>query len=372
MRLTSLHLEYFRSYERAALRFGDESRQLFIGDNGAGKTNLVEAASFLSMGRSCLRVPSDNVAAWGQDFFRIKADLNTDSNESTSVEYVWQRVPRRSSAMFVRDVRTPLLEFIGVLPTITFLPQDLDLFTGSPSARRNFLDALLSQLKPEFAALRLEYDHVLKQRNAVIARVADGEAGTEELELWDSRLVPVAARLTVLRCEAVSLINREIARTLAELGETAWTDALIVFERKTTGDSVESLEPELLSLLRACRQRDLILRGTTVGPHRDDWHLKAQDRDIALFGSRGQQRAAFIALLLQSAALFGEVRAEKPVIFLDDVLSELDDAHQSALMDSLHDHQVFITAAHPIVTDSAQIWSVKNGTVMPLSHAGKH
>ncbi len=367
MRIESLSLEQFRSYERLVLALSERERQVFVGDNGEGKTNIVEAVSYLSMGRSCLRAQSDDVPHWGTDFFRVRADTIADDGTKRSVEFVWQRVPRRSSAMFVQDVRVPLLQFIGVLPTIVFLPQDLDLFTGSPSARRGFLDALLSQLKPDFAALRLEYERILKQRNAIIARVSEGEAGTEELDLWDDRLTQTAARLITLRNEAVDLFNRDIGKILSGLGEGEWSDATMIHDRKTTGTEVDGLEIELKGLLRAARERDLLVRTTTVGPHRDDWHLQAENHNIATFASRGQQRAAFIGLLLASAGLFRDVRHERPVILLDDVLSELDETHQAALLDALEGHQVLITATHPVpLKKDRELWTVSNRSVKTL------
>lgn len=241
------------------------------------------------------------------------------------------------------------------------------MFTGSPSHRRSFLDVLLSQLKPDFAASRIEYERVLKQRNAVLAGIAEGKAGLDDLTLWDERLVVVASRLTLARDEVIGLFNRSLREMIAMLGEEEWTDACMIHDRKTTGKDLQSIEAELRTLLLDARQRDLVLQTTTVGPHRDDWHLRALDRDIAVFASRGQQRSAFIALLLTSAGLFQSVRGERPVILLDDVLSELDAKHQKALLSSLAGHQVFITTTHPVqMRGERQEWSVGEGKVRKI------
>lgn len=368
MRITSLSLEHFRSYERLNVPFSACDHQLFIGENASGKTNLIEALSFLSMGRSCLRAQGDDIVHWGRDFFRIRAGTIADDSVAATVEYVWQCLPRRQSAMFVSDVRTPLLRFIGVLPTIVFLPQDLDLFTGPPSQRRGFLDALLSQLKPDFAAHRLEYERILKQRNAVLARIAEGQADEGELQLWDEQIVQVAARLTRHRDEIITLFNRVLPARMTALGEGEWTDVRMVHDRKTSGTDAPGIEAELKQLLAQARARDLVLQTTTVGPHRDDWHLEAMGRNIALFASRGQQRAALVGLLLTSAALFQEVRGERPVILLDDVLSELDDRHQSSLLTSLSGHQVLMTTTErvPLLHEITE-WTVESGTVRRMS-----
>lgn len=364
MRITSLSFEQFRSYERCDLTFSNADTHVFVGENGAGKTNVVEAASFLSTGRSCLKAQPEDVVRWGTDFFRLRADTKSDNGELSNVEYVWQSSPRRQSALFIRDVKTPLLSFIGALPTIVFLPQDLDLFTGAPSARRSFLDVLLSQLRPEFAAQRIEFERVLKQRNAMLVSIADGVSTIEHLALWDARFAAAAARLTLRRDEVIARFNRSICDTVVRLGEENWTDLRMVHDRKTSGADVASIETDMLQLLLSSRERDLAVRGTTVGPHREDWHLEALGHDIATFASRGQQRAALIALLLGSAELFRDVRGEKPVILLDDVLSELDDHHQDALLSSLHGHQVIITSAHPVpVAGTRALWTVSHGQI---------
>ncbi len=364
MRLSSFSFEQFRSYDRLHLDFSDADTQIFIGLNGAGKTNLVEAVSFLSIGRSCLRAEPQDAMRWGTDFFRLRTETQSDNGEPSNLEYVWQQSPRRQSALFIRDVKTPLLSFIGALPTIIFLPQDLDIFTGAPSARRSFLDVLLSQLKPDFASQRIEFERVLKQRNAVLSRIADHEASLEDLTLWDQRFIAAAARLILVRDEIITLFNRNLRETILSLGEREWTELCMVHDRKTKEVEVSAIESELLQLLLASRERDLAVCGTTIGPHRDDWHLRVLGHDIAVFASRGQQRAAFIALLLTSAVLFREVRGERPVILLDDVLSELDDHHQEALLSSLRGHQVFITAAHPVKTGlQSQVWNVSGGNV---------
>ncbi len=368
MRLTSLSLEQFRSYDRLKLDFSGTDRLLFVGENGAGKTNLIEAVSFLSIGRSCLKALPEDALHWAAEYFRLRAETRSDSGEVSNVEYVWQRSPRRQSALFLRDIKTPLLRFIGALPTIVFLPQDLDLFTGTPSHRRSFLDVLLSQLKPDFAAKRIEYERILKQRNAMLSRIADGVAGIDDLSLWDNRLAEAATDLILLRDDIIGLFNRNVQERIAALGEGEWSDIRMVHDRKTKETKKAVLEAEMRQMLLEVRDRDLLLHTTTVGPHRDDWHLQALGHDISLFASRGQQRAAFIALLLTSAVLFQEVRGERPVILLDDVLSELDDRHRKALLSSLEGHQVFITTTHAIsMEETVDVWNVGDGQVKKIS-----
>jgi DNA replication and repair protein RecF len=292
----------------------------------------------------------------------VTATVLSDAGDEKSLEYVFQISPRRSSAFFIQDVKTPLLEFIGMLPTITFLPQALTLFTGPPADRRGFLDSLTTQLRPAFAAERMEYERILKQRNALLKQVASGEAKESALEIWDEQLSGIGARIIGERKTLLAEINRQLPGNVQTLGE-AWETVEIRYEPTAKGDDAAAMR----SALMQCRSRDIILQSTTVGPHRDDWTCLADGRDISTFASRGQQRAALLGLLFVSAQLFGKARGEKPVILLDDVLSELDDAHQSALLTHLQDYQVLITATHPTehVADLTA-WEVGDGKISVL------
>lgn len=355
MRLHSLSLSSFRSYQKLDLAFGDSSRQLLLGLNGSGKTNIIEAIALLSRGRSCLRADFDDMLRYEDMFFKVRADTEEDDGTRATLECVFQTSPRRASATFVNDVRTPLLSFIGKLPTIVFLPQDLDLFTGPPAGRRNFADLLLSQLRPTYAESRMEYERVLKQRSALLRRIAEGSAKESELDLWDERLLGAAEPILKHRSDLLSAISDALLSELQKLGET-WQAGSI--------DIVPSAEGPLADALKKYRSRDIILQSTTVGPHRDDWRVRTDGHDIAHTASRGQQRATLLALLFVSAELFQSVRNEKPVILLDDVLSELDLHHQSALLKHLQGHQVFITSTHTVDhADGITVWKVAAGSV---------
>ena len=296
-------------------------------------------------------------------FFKIRADVTGDDQQPLSLECVFQTSPRRGSAYFINDVKTPLLSFIGVLPTIIFLPQDLDLFTGSPSGRRNFLDSLLSQLKPDYAALRLEYERVLKQRNALLKRISQGESKENELDVWDTELANAGSRIVSRRHDALMVINELLPAELERLAEARADVHVISASTASSDDPVTSL----LAALQKYRSRDIIIQTTTTGPHRDDWRIEDGGRDIAVTASRGQQRSILLGLLFVNAGLFHTLRSERPIILLDDVLSELDQHHQQALLSHLQDHQVIITSTHPVSqTKDLSVWNVlRGGEVTP-------
>lgn len=356
MRIASLSLSFFRSYEKLELVFDEVPRQLFLGDNGSGKTNIIEAISLLSHGRSCLKATGEEMVRFGEDFFRIRVEARADDGTALTAEHVFQLSPRKAGAYFINDIKVSLLAFIGTIPSIVFLPQDLDLFTGPPSGRRNFIDTLLSQLIPAYAEIRMEYERVLKQRNALLRLIADGGAKEGDLDLWDERLTAAAAPVLEKRSDLLSAFSEALPSELRTLGEH-WNDVTI--------KQIDSADGSMADALRKYRSRDIILQSTSVGPHRDDWRIAADGHHIAHTASRGQQRTLLLALLFVSSSLFASVRKEKPIILLDDVLSELDAHHQEALLRHLDDHQVFITSVHPVLqTGGIAVWSVAEGKIV--------
>ena len=169
--------------------------------------------------------------------------------------------------------------------------------------------------------------------------------------------------LTIRRLELIETFGLALREELAALGENG-SDVRFVYDRKGGETLQERLAEELLSMLRRHRERDILLQATSIGPHRDDWHIAVEGRDLRSFASRGQQRTAVLALLFLEVSYLEIRRGEKPVVLLDDVFSELDDEHQDGVLASLKDHQVIITATHqPEKLHGAEVRVVDKGTI---------
>lgn len=366
VRIASLLIDRFRSHRLLELRFGEACIEAFVGENGTGKTNLAEAVTCLSSGRSAIGAEPEDMVRWGEMFFKVRAETVSDAGEQRVLECVCQLEPRRSKAFFVNDVRTPFADFVGLLPSVTFLPQDLGLFGGPPDRRRGLLDGLLAQLDRGFLPLRMEYERILKQRNALLKRIGEGESAPSELDPWDADLARCGAALQCKRLAVAGDWNRGFPPHVRSLGET-WKDVGVRFVRKTGSATEEAIRDELAAQLLENRLRDCAVGSTTSGPHRDDWRVEADGRDISTFASRGQQRASLLALLFTCMDLFRERKNEQPVVILDDVFSELDDRHQHALLSSLAGCQTFLTATHLPADIGASVhrWSVGRDGVAP-------
>ncbi|MEK7563764.1 MAG: DNA replication and repair protein RecF [Patescibacteria group bacterium] len=363
MRINRLQLEQFRSYRKLDWELPEASIHLLLGRNGVGKTNILEAIGVLSEGGSFLGRDEEELVTWGEHYYRVRAQMISDAQEENVLEAVSERSPRTRRAFFVRDVRASAKEFFGILPTVIFLPQDLDLFTGPPAYRRRLLDRALQQVTSQYRLSLETYQKTLKQRAALLRHIAQGTGRREDLMLWNAILAKEGATITLRRLELLEVLQCTLSEELHRLGE-AWDQPAFQYERTSKARTEPEIEEEILRELARIEDRDILLQATSTGPHRDDWGIRVSDRDLPSFASRGQQRTAVLALLFLLGSYLELQRGEKPVILLDDVFSELDTNHQEALLSAFGDHQVFITATHsPETLQEASVWQVEQGMV---------
>lgn len=363
VRITRLILEQFRNYTSQVISLTDADIQLFVGQNGAGKTNILEAVSLLSITKSCRGKDEQDMVQWEKGHYRISGVLRSDAGEETTMEIVSELTPRKRKAFFLNDVRSPLSMYVGTLPTVAFMPEDLLLFSGTPGERRRFLDQLLCQVSSQYFSDLSAYQKILQQRNALLKRIANGNDTSEVLAIWDLELAAKAASITLMRLELIETLNLTLLEQIRALGE-AWNSADIRYERKTSARDLETLKAEMISILESTRQRDIILQSTGTGPHREDWQVYRDGRAIPSFASRGQERVAVLALLLLEVSYLELQRGEKPVILLDDAFSELDDRHQGTLLDAFRGYQVLMTSTRvPPNAEGATVFDVTAGVV---------
>lgn len=362
VRVVSLQLRQFRNYASQDVSFYETAAHLFYGKNGSGKTNLLEALSVLSLTRSCRGREDTDLVQWDQSFYRVTAEVRSDAGDTHRLEVVSEVAPRRRKALFINDVKADASSYVGFLPTVTFLPQDLELFTGPPAERRRFLDQLLSQVSSEYMLALSQYQKILQQRNALLKRIAGGFESEDALDLWESELAEKGSFITLARLELIGTLNLSFREELAALEED-W-NAVLRYERKTQETSREGLVLEMKNLYKATRMKDIMTQSTSVGPHREDWMVERDGRPLPTFASRGQERVCVLAILFLQVSYLELKRGEKPVVLLDDAFSELDDAHQTALLKTLAGNQVIMTAVRvPESAENTGLYVVEKGMV---------
>lgn len=317
-----LKLRNFRSYERAEVSLG-ERVSVVVGDNGAGKTNLLEALYTGLVGRSCRTRVDAQTIRFGEAVARVEVDgIEADEPHATAVAI--ERSDGKS--LFADGARVDSLEpFEWRPPAVVFMPDRLELVKGAPGVRRAHIDQFLAALWPARRANRRAYLETLAQRNALIARGADGA----ELDAWDRELARTARALISDRREAVDAIEQRFSVVSEELG----LQQAASLRYRTVADVDPEDEEAYIAALAERRDQDLRRGFTTFGPHRDELLIKQDGREIRTYGSQGQQRIALLSLLLAESAALSEMTDRSPLVLLDDVMSELDATRRALLVD---------------------------------------
>jgi DNA replication and repair protein RecF len=343
MHLLKLSGSGFRNLCDFALEF-DQSRNIFTGSNGAGKTNLLEAIHYLCIGRSMrIGIEESQLIGFSSTLLRLEGEAETLAGR-LAVEA--GLCPAEKRLKVNGEIQQRLSGLIGRLPVVSLSPEDDELCKSGPGVRRRFLDLAIAQFSRSYLADLQEYRRLLAQRNRLLADWRDGHARGEGLDAWNQQLHQCGARIIAKRLAAIERLAglssgryRDIASGRERL-EIAYRFSFRADPGEGPGDA---LLRALLSNTAFERSRGM----TMYGPHRDDLAITIDGRPVRNFGSQGQQRSAAIALKLAEADLLGQELGEQPVILLDEIFAELDSARAANLVGQLDPGcQVFIASAH--------------------------
>lgn len=356
-----LELRDVRSYEHAALDL-EPGVSVLVGPNAQGKTNLLEAVLRAATGSSHRVAGDQPLVRAGAEFGVIRCELTTDEGRRRTVE-LEVGGGRRRTRVDGQDVRRAA-DVVGVLRVVLFAPEDVGIVRGDPAERRRFLDDVLSQRRPAFAAARGEYDRVLRQRNQLLkqARGLQGparDAATSTLDVWTDQLVEYGTQITAARIAAVRALASPVDRFYRELADRP--DPVRLAYRTSTGHGAGAGGatedagvgvPAPGPIAAAFRARlaevaeDERARGVTlVGPHRDDLELSIGPLSARSHASHGEVWSLALSLKLATEEILGEV-GDRPVVLLDDVFAELDTTRRDRLARACAGfEQVLVTAA---------------------------
>lgn len=337
MQIREIELSEYRNYESFHLEF-DHGVTIFYGDNAQGKSNLLEAMYLSLTGASYRGAKDRELIHFGNEEahiktvirkketdYRVDMHLKAGKNKGIAVN----RVPLRK-----------MREFIGLFGGVIFSPEDLKIVKDGPDARRRFLDTEISVTNGSYLNACQKYKKTLEQRNRLLKDIAFDERLTETLDAWDETLLRFGKEIISERDAYIKEIAPIVFRKHAQM--TGGKEELFVsYEPNTAAGEFESK-------LKKSRAIDLKAKTTTAGPHRDDlsFRIRANNQpevDLRTFGSQGQQRTAALSLKLSEIDFLKEKTGEDPVLFLDDVFSELDGWRQQYLIDTMSELQTFIT-----------------------------
>ena len=348
MNLQELSLRSFRNYEEVRLEF-EPGVNLIVGDNAQGKTNLLEAISYLGSGKSFRAQKTSEMVRFGDDFAEIQGKVFSQERQQ-HLRYLLFAGSRPRQIFRNGAKKKSAADLAGVLPTVLFCPEDLLILKMGSSQRRRFGDLALCQLRPNYDAALTEYNRILEQKSRILKDRFENPALLDILPEYNTRLCQVGALLISYRARFYEGMEKSAAKFHSQFSggvENFTLDYKTVSTVKDPFATVNQLTNDLLDHLDRHYRAELETAQCLTGPHKDDFTVSLSGIDLKAYGSQGQTRTAAISLKLAQRELMGREWGEEPVLLLDDVLSELDPGRQDFVLNQIVSGQVFITCCEP-------------------------
>ncbi|MCL1853037.1 MAG: DNA replication/repair protein RecF [Peptococcaceae bacterium] len=363
MQLYNLELRDFRNYKEEYIEFAP-GVNIFIGNNGQGKSNLLEAVNYLSVGKSPRIKLQTDLIRWGCDKFLLKAACQC-ADRSLTME---SHMNREKKVLKINGVPLKKLsEYIGTLVTVFFYPDDLNLLKKGPTERRKFIDQLISQNKPFYISMLNTYLKILKQKNNLLRQRGDVAALKSQLQIWNEQLFQAGSRIIENRLLYTGSLRENMAESFYYLfGENQELELIYQSCGKSDyHDIVDNFAQQLENHM----DQEIEQRTALYGPHRDDILVLLNGRPARYFASQGQQRALVLSMKLSEMEIIIREKGEPPLLLLDDIFSELDEIRQDFLMNYIvaAGQQTLVSLTHldtmKDLRNSGQIFRVRNGVI---------
>ncbi|HEX2623188.1 MAG TPA: DNA replication/repair protein RecF [Phototrophicaceae bacterium] len=398
MYLEYLSLVNFRNYARLDISLPDAPVVIY-GANAQGKTSLLEAIYYLATSRSPYTTSDRQLIHWCTEndplpFARLSAEINGKRSgmNRLDVTLMLERMPdgtqRFRKTVRINGVDKRVMDTMGLMNVVLFLPRDLTLVEGSPADRRHFMDVTLSQIENDYAVALEKYEKTLPQRNALLRRIADQQSSRKELPYWDDQLIESGSKLIAARQRFLREVEVQAQREHYDLTGKRETLTLRYqpgFNPTASGDGqmsfnllgldlhreldADQIVPQFTDQLQS-ELEESIRRGITLsGPHRDELRILINERDAGLYGSRGQARTAVMSLKLAELAWMREKTSEPPILLLDEVAAELDSQRRAYLLNRIDGStQTLLTTTELDIFNEdflkrAAVWQVEDGQI---------
>jgi len=329
--IENIRLQHFRSYSDESFEF-EPRVNIVVGPNASGKTNLLEAIMYSLVG-STYRGRDTELVRHGDEWTRIDTCIEDEGNRTVKLQ---EQAGKLTKTIEINDQQYMRMPAAKKLPFVLFEPNHLLMFHGGPDMRREFIDTLLDQLKPEFSSARKQYKRALQQRNSLLKK---GNFKPDELFVWNLRLSDLGGLIARERQQLIDTLNQQLPNLYEQIaGTKSELQAAYVSTCR-----VDSYATDLLKKLEQNIAQEVLRGHTLYGPHRDDIEVSLHGHNVKEAASRGEIRTIVLTLKIFEQTQLEQHTGKKPVLLLDDVFSELDGARRRHLTDFLKDHQVFIT-----------------------------
>lgn len=332
MKLTNIILSDFRNYQDRKIGFADGITVIW-GKNASGKTNVLEAIYLLGTGESFRARIIDEMVRFGQEIGRVVGKIGSGKDEKTLGVIVTKGVVAGQKTLkrryFIDEAAKRKADFQGHLPMVIFRPEDMDMLTGGPDLRRGFLDGVLCQTNDDYARSLSTYQQALRRRNRLLDQIREGFVTRHSLMFWDGLLIKHGNVISEERGKLIDYIN------------DLWDRSELFKGLKIDYDKSLISEQRLLQY----KDEELAAGYTLVGPHKDDFGVFREAKDLGVYGSRGEQRMVVLALKVGEIYFIEEITSKKPLLLLDDIFSELDVTHKEEVLRVMQGRQVVVTTA---------------------------
>lgn len=356
MTVNELSFENYRNLKNNKIEPSDKVNVIY-GENAQGKTNLLEAIWLFCGGHSFRGSKENEMVGFDQNFFKLSMKFFSGGREQDA-DIIFSQNKKQIKINGVEKTSSSYLT--EVFSAVVFSPEHLNLIKRGPNVRRRFLDAAICQHRIRYASMLSKYHQIINQRNALLKDIYKHKELKDTLSIWDDSLVIVGAEILKERYdylkklrEPSKIFHRGISNEKEELEITYLSTA-----KTAEDDTTEELREKLRNAFQGSRHEDYHTGYTSVGPHRDDLDIKINGLSARRFGSQGQQRSAVLSMKLSEAELLYQKNEERPIILLDDVLSELDNSRQDFLLNKVEEYQVFVTCC-----EESNKEQLKNGKV---------
>ncbi len=331
--LSYLQLKNYRSHKDLSVRFADNTN-VIIGQNGAGKTNILEAVLVMATGKS-YRASDIDLIHYDAPLTHIEADIN-DRRRRVSIQ---KKDTKTDKSFFINDKVQKRLSFKDMLPVVLFEPNFMQIIARGPDSRREYIDTFLSRINARYSTLLNQYKRVLTQRNALLK---SSYASTDQLFVWDVKLSQLGGSIANSRIQLLKDINSQINTIYSNLSAEQHIIETAYITKNQAQDYTNNLLKNLQKNIAIDKERGF----TGFGPHRDDIAFFINHKDASLSASRGEARTLLLAMKICELYMIEKSREQKPLLLLDDVFSELDETRQTKLIEYFNNYQVIITTTN--------------------------
>lgn len=357
MKLLELSLKNFRNLLDTRIVFKNGITVL-IGDNAQGKTNFLESIYFLASGKPIKSESDEEVISFAGSSVNVEGAVLRKENDETKIATIIQKTDGSLRKRFlVNGIPRRLLDYSGNLVVVYFRPEDIDLVIGSPSLRREYIDSTIGQIDREYRKILNSYHKIITQKNKLLKLIREGFAKPDELIYWNNQQLKLGILIQGKRQNFFEIINSF---------EKKFGD----FEYKYLANYISENRLEELNY------REIQSAMSLSGPHRDDFSFFLGDKDLAKYGSRGEQRTVILDLKITELLYFENILEERPVLLLDDIFSELDESHRQHVLDLVKQQQTIIATVEyddflKRALKGEQVFLVEKGIINSSNGSGR-